>query len=231
MWKITKLYLKNFIHIYSGMNKREVEIDLTKSDKRINIFIGKMGSSKSSILGHLQPFSTYGSLDVRNTEDLIIPEEDGEKRITYIHEDHVYEIKHVYTWNKHTASHNTKSYIKLDGKELNENGNVSSFKELIKLHFGIDQNFLRLLRLGPNVSNVINMKSADRKAFIASLLKDTEIYIYLYKKLNEELRGMNSALSILSNKLISLSADKEESIKGEAESLKEEIDELDFSMF
>ena len=226
MWKITKLYLKNFIHIYSGMNKREVEIDLTKSDKRINIFIGKMGSSKSSILGHLQPFSTYGSLDVRNTEDLIIPEEDGEKRITYIHEDHVYEIKHVYTWNKHTASHNTKSYIKLDGKELNENGNVSSFKELIKLHFGIDQNFLRLLRLGPNVSNVINMKSADRKAFIASLLKDTEIYIYLYKKLNEELRGMNSALSILSNKLISLSADKEESIKGEEESLKEEIGEL-----
>ena len=170
MWKITRLYLKNFIHIYAGMNKKEITLDLSESNKKINIFIGKMGSGKSSVLGHLQPFATYGTLDIRNQEDLVIPGEDGVKEIDYLHNGIFYQICHKYTWNKNTKSHTTKSFIKMNGKEMNENGNVGTFKEIIKTEFGIDQNFLRLLRLGPNVSNLINMKSTERKSFIASLL-------------------------------------------------------------
>ena len=63
--KILRLKLKNFIHIYSGMGKYEVELDLRESNKQINIFIGKMGSGKTAILGHLQPFASYGTLDAR----------------------------------------------------------------------------------------------------------------------------------------------------------------------
>lgn len=226
MWKITRLYLKNFIHIYAGMNKREVELDLSNDNKKINIFIGKMGSGKSSVLGHLQPFSTYGTLDIRNGEDLIIPGEDGLKEIDYLHNGNIYTIQHKYTWNKNGRTHSTKSYIQLNGKELNENGNVGTFKEIIRSEFGIDQNFLRLLRLGPNVANLINMKSTERKSFIASLLKDTEIYMTLYKKLSEDYRNMNSVLSVLSNKLVSLSSDKENEIKAELEEVEDNLHEL-----
>lgn len=226
MWKITRLYLKNFIHIYAGMNKHEIELDLSKNNKKINIFIGKMGSGKSSVLGHLQPFSTYGTLDIRNQEDLIIKGEDGVKEIDYIHDNNVYTIQHKYTWNKNGQTHSTKSYIQLNGKELNENGNVGTFKEIIRTEFGIDQNFLRLLRLGPNVANLINMKSTERKSFIASLLKDTEIYMVLYKKLSEDYRNMNSALSVISNKLVSLSSDRENEIRIEYEELEDKLHEL-----
>lgn len=203
MWRISNLYLKNFIHIYSGMGKYEIYLDLDKDPKRINIFIGKMGSGKSSILGHLQPFARYGTLDIRNQDDLILPDKDGVKKITFIHNKDVYEITHNYSWNKGSKTHNIKSYIKLNDEELNENGNTKSFKEIIRKHFGIDQNFLRILRLGPNVSNLINMKSTERKSFVSSLIKDTEVYLYLYQKLAEEYRNINSTLSVLSGKLLS----------------------------
>jgi len=203
LWRIANLYLKNFIHIYSGMGKYEIYLDLTKDPKTINIFIGKMGSGKSSILGHLQPFARYGTLDIRNQDDLILPDRDGIKKITFIHNKDIYEITHNYTWNKGSKTHNIKSYIKLNNEELNENGNTKSFKEIIRKHFGIDQNFLRILRLGPNVSNLINMKSTERKTFVSSLIKDTEVYLYLYQKLAEDYRNINSTLSVLSGKLLS----------------------------
>ena len=224
--RITRLYLKNFIHIYSGMHKRVVELNLKDIDKKINIFIGKMGSGKTAILGHSQPFSSYGTLDSRNQEDLILAEEDGLKEIEYEINDHYYKIQHKYTWNKSSKTHSVKSYIQRDGIELNENGNVRSFKEIIKLEFGIEQNFLRLLRLGPNVSNLINMKSTERKSFIASLLEDADVYTTLFQKINEDYRGINSILSVMSNKLNSLSADKESEMKIELSQLTDVVSKL-----
>lgn len=114
----------------------------------------------------------------------------------------------------------------MNGTELNENGNVGAFKEIIRTEFGIDQNFLRLLRLGPNVANLINMKSTERKSFIASLLKDTEVYTMLHKKLSEDYRNMNSALTVLSNKLVGLSSDKENEIKAELEDAEDTLHDL-----
>ena len=226
MWKILRLHMKNFIRIYSGLNKREIELDFTHSNKKVNVFVGKMGSGKTTILGHLQPFADYGTLDVHNREEAILEGEDGLKEIDFLHDGHIYSIKHVYTWNKSTETHNTKSFIQLDGQELNENGNVTSFREQIRIHFGIDQSFLRILRLGPNVANVINMKSTERKAFIATLLKETEIYALLYKKLSEDLRNLNSALTVLSNKLISLSSDQQSAFEAEAEDLEDQLQDL-----
>lgn len=226
MWKIQRLYLQHFVHIYSGMGKEEITLDLSKNDKTINIFIGKIGSGKSAILGHLQPFATYGTLDVRNQDDPIMPNVNGLKEIDYIHDHDIFEIVHVYTWNKHTESHNVKSYIKMNGEELNPNGNSGSFKELIKIHFGIEQNFLRLLRLGPNVANVINMKATERKSFIASLMTDTDVYLMLHKHLSEDLRKINTTLAVLSKKLVSLSSDQEDKLKASLRDVTEDHQEL-----
>jgi len=215
MWKILRLYLKNFAQIMSGLDKKEITLDFSINDKVINIFIGKIGSGKTAILGHLQPFATYGTLDIRNQDDPIIPGETGKKEISFLHNDIIFDIQHVYSWNKHTESHNIKSYIQMNGEELNPNGNTGSFKELIKIHFGLDQNYLRVLRLGPNVANIIEMRAAERKSFIASLRPDTDIYLMLYKHLSEDLRKVNSALAVLSKKLVSLSSGQEEKLKSE----------------
>ena len=222
--KITRLYLKNFAHIFSGLEKYEVELDFTKTDKKINIIIGKMGSCKTVILGHLQPFHSFGTLDVRNQDTAIIEGMDGLKVIEYVNGSDYYVITHNYIWNKNT--HSVKSYIEKNGNELNPNGNQSSFKSIVEIEFGIEQNFLRLLRLGQNVSNVINMKSTERKNFIASLLKDAEIYQLLYKKLSDDMKTLNSQSSILSNKLHHIGIKKEDVLKEEYEDNKSEIDKI-----
>ena len=134
--KILELTLVNFLPILAGMGKESITLDLRNSEDLINVFIGKIGSGKTYVLSHLQPFSTVGTLDVRNSDDPIIEGKDGKKIIVYEKDCHEYIIEHLYTWTGKT--HSKKSYIEKDGVQLNENGNSSSFKDWIKIESGID---------------------------------------------------------------------------------------------
>lgn len=218
--KILELTLKNFLPILAGIGKEEIHLNLRDSTNLISVFIGKIGSGKTYILSHLQPFSTVGTLDVRNSDDPIIEGKDGKKVIVYEKDNHEYIITHDYHWTGKT--HTKKSYIEKDGVELNENGNSSSFKDIIQLEFGIDQSFLRLLRLGPNVVNFINMKATERKAYIASLLSDTELYLALYKAWSVDLRTLNTKANILMNKMNSFSKKSVNELKDDLESLEDQ---------
>lgn len=225
MWRITRLYLKNNRFIYSGMNKTEINIDFTSNNKnsKINLLIGEIGSGKTAVLSQLQPFSSIGTLDNRNSIDQTLDELDGCKIIEYDHDSYHYVIHHDYIWNKNLKSHSTKSYITKDGKELNSNGNSGSFKEIIKVEFGIDQSYLRLLRLGPNVMNLLNLKPVERKKFIASLREDTEIYLMLHKKLNEDFRTVNASINSVSNRLMQLSATDEDRMRDELDDRQKDL--------
>lgn len=229
--KILELTLINFLPIISGMGKDCVHLNLRDSSSLINVIIGKIGSGKTYLLSHLQPFSTVGTLDVRNQDDPIVSGKDGKKIIIYQKDNHEYVITHDYLWSG--KSHTKKSYIEKDGVELNENGNSSSFKEIIRLEFGIDQSFLHLIRLGPNVINFIRMKTTERKSFVASLLQSTELYLLLHKNWSTELRTLNTQASILMNKLNSLPYLSESDIENDMTevqdklySLNEELTEL-----
>lgn len=222
--KILELTLVNFLPILAGMGKESITLDLRNSEDLINVFIGKIGSGKTYVLSHLQPFSTVGTLDVRNSDDPIIEGKDGKKIIVYEKDCHEYIIEHLYTWTGKT--HSKKSYIEKDGVQLNENGNSSSFKDWIKIEFGIDQSFLRLMRLGPNVVNFINMKATERKTYIASLLESTELYLTLYKAWSTELRTLNTKSGILMNKIQSYSTKSVDELVEELDDLTDDIKEL-----
>ena len=228
MWKITRLKLVNNAFIYSGTGKHEIDLDFNKANKnsKINLLMGKIGTGKTALLSQLQPFASVGTLDTRNTEDQTLPEVDGCKIIEYDHDGSHYFIRHDYTWNKNMKSHSTKSYISKDGKELNSNGNSGSFKEIIKIEFGIDQNFLRILRLGSNVTGVLTLKSTERKKFIASLREDTEIYLTIHKKLTEDFRTLNASINAVSNRLMQLSATDEDKMRSELNELQDDIESL-----
>lgn len=198
--KILSLYLKNMLPVLSTLEKYEISLDFTgEHEKELNIFIGKMGSCKTFILGHLQPYATMGTLDVRNGTDMIIPEKTGVKEIVFRDGIDEYAIRHVYTPTK--TSHTIKSFIRKNGKELNMNGNTTSFKAIVETEMDIDQNYLRLFRIGANVANVLNMKAAERKSFISSMLSETETYLMLYKKVGEDVRNLNSKAVVLTTKL------------------------------
>ena len=228
MWKITRLKLVNNAFIYSGTGKHEIDLDFNRANKnsKINLLMGKIGTGKTALLSQLQPFASVGTLDTRNTEDQTLPEVDGCKIIEYDHDGSHYFIRHDYNWNKNMKSHSTKSYISKDGKELNSNGNSGSFKEIIKIEFGIDQNFLRILRLGSNVTGVLTLKSTERKKFIASLREDTEIYLTIHKKLTEDFRTLNASINAVSNRLMQLSATDEDKMISELNELQDDIESL-----
>ena len=222
--KIIRLILENFAPILAGTGKEKICIDLSQSDYLINVFIGKIGSGKTYILSHLQPFATVGTMDVRNAEDPIIDGKDGYKEIIYEMNGSQYVIQHQYTWNGKT--HSKKSFIQKDEVELNPNGNQSSFNEIIQLEFGIDQSFLKLMRLGANVINFTNMKATERKSYIASLLKDTEFYLMLYKHWSADLRVLNTKVTVLMNKLNTFGRETPEKLDTQMENLEDERRDL-----
>ena len=92
--KILRLALKNFSHIYSGLGKYSIDLDFSKTHKTMNVIIGKMGSCKTVILGHLQPFATFGTLDVRNQDEIIIPGKNGQKILIVQDGENIYWIQH-----------------------------------------------------------------------------------------------------------------------------------------
>lgn len=222
--KILRLNLKNFAHIFSGLGKYEIDLDFRSTHKTINVIIGKMGSCKTVILGHMQPFSSFGSLDVRNQDEIILPGKDGRKILEVQDGDNYYTIKHTYLWKK--DHHMVKSFIAKNGNELNPSGGVTSFKALVEAELGITPSFLVLTRLGSNVTNLIDMKAADRKSFMASMLSGAEIYTMLYKKLNEEMRTLNAQMALIVKKITSLSNGSLEDLKNQYHQTDEEIEDL-----
>ena len=222
--KILRLNLKNFAHIFSGLGKYEIDLDFRSTHKTINVIIGKMGSCKTVILGHLQPFSSFGSLDVRNQDEIILPEKDGRKILEVQDGDNYYTIKHTYLWKK--DHHMVKSFIAKNGNELNPSGGVNSFKALVEVELGITPSFLVLTRLGSNVTNLIDMKAADRKSFMASMLSGAEIYSMLYKKLNEEMRTLNAQMALIVRKITSLSNGNVEDLKNQYHQTMDEIEDF-----
>lgn len=229
--KITFLRLKNFAAINTGMGKKELIIDFSNCKNRVILLVGTNGSGKTALLSTLHPFAYPGSMDVRANSSMILQDKDGEKEIHYTKDNSVYVIKHFYKNSKKGLS--VKSFITKNGIELNPNGNVTSFIDVVNNELGIQQDYLKLLRLGSNVTNMIEMKAAERKSFTSDLFSELDIWSKLYKKVNEDSRLLKNLLSTVSNKLQRLHiVDRDQIVKDISEigfeiaSVKSNMDEL-----
>lgn len=197
--KITYLKLENFVNIKAGMKKTKIEIDLSQSKNNLILLCGPNGTGKTSLLSELHPFANSGNMDVRGEANLIIEGKDGYKEIHILDKDDKYIIKHHYLFSKKTKS--VKSFITKNGIELNPNGNVKSFKEAVNEHLGLDHELLKLMRLGSNVTSLINMKSTNRKNFATKLFSDIEVYNGFYKKVSEEYRNIRAVMKSTADKI------------------------------
>ena len=222
--KITYAKFVNFKHLYSALGKYEVELDFKNMTNIINVIIGKMGSGKTTILSHLQPWASFGTLDARNFDGIAIDEKNATKIIEIQDGIDMYHIEHQWTWSK--DHHTLKSYVKKNDVELNPNGNQSSFKEIIENEMGVDQNFLRLSRLGPNVSNIIEMTSTERKDFIAERLSDVDLYLTISKDMADRSREIGAQTQLLHKKLQNVTDDTVEDMKKTLKGLKQASIEL-----
>ena len=219
--KIKKLRLKNFSIIKACMNMDELLIDFTKSNNILQLLVGPSGSGKTGILSCIHPFA-YNKLDTdRSDSDLIVSGATGEKELIY--QDGKDEIKITHFYEPKGDKRTVKSFIELNGVELNKNGNVTSFNELVKLHFGITTKSLTLLRLGNNVKSLVSSSYTERKDYISSLMSEVDMYLQYHKKVTDDMRYYNSLLRNCIDKITRLHVDNEFEIENEIERIDKEI--------
>lgn len=200
--KILYLKLRNFIGIYNGMKKVEIELDFSKSNDKFILLIGKNGSGKSTILNALHPFSS----NIEEKPTFIRPGKDGYKEIHIYNGKNIYLIKHYYKASK--TGHNTKSYItevtENSEVELNPNGNVESFLNMVSIHLNVDFGFLKLTSLGKDIINFIDFKAAERKKYIGYMLQDINAYEKYHKRVGDATRKYQSIIKSISSKIDSI---------------------------
>ena len=217
------IILRNFAAIEAVMKTEEIRIDFPQSETGIFLISGPNGSCKTFIQSSLHPFATNGSMDVRSEESLISKGKEGYKELKIVNGSDEYIVKHFYNPSK--DSHSVKSYITKNGVELNENGNVRSFKELIELEFGLTLDYMKLVRLGSNVTNFIDLKSTERKAFMGLILDETDIYLQYHKKVTLLLRDCKSVIAHTSNRLAKLNITSIADLQATKSSLQSSLDD------
>lgn len=226
--KYTYLLAKNFAPIYVAMKKKIIEIDFSKSKNRIILLVGANGSGKTAILSLLHPFAYAGNMDVRSSSKIILDDCDGYKELHLEDGDNIYVIKHFYQNTKNGIR--VKSYLKKNDIELNPNGNVTSFTELIMTELSLEPEFMKLIRLGSNVTNLIEMKSSERKNFSSELLADIDIYSEIYKKINDDNRILKNLINNVTTKINRLNVVSEQDLDVEIYTLEKNISNIEDSM-
>lgn len=222
--KILYLKLTNFINIVTAFNTETIEIDFSKSNNNVVLLTGPNGSGKTSILSCLHPFPTNGNMDVRSDNPIIVPRENGYKEIHISDGDDLYVIQHFYTRN--SDKHIIKSYIQKNGVELNENGNVTSFKEIVEKELGLEQDYMKLTRLGSNVTNFIDMKRQERKNFTGKIISEADIYLAYHKKIMADKNKVNIQINHTSDLIRRLQVDDLGDLKKAQKSLQHQIESL-----
>lgn len=199
--KVLELELENFARVYTGLGKTNLLLDLRRLNNRIKLFVGNNGTGKTSIMGCIHPYAFNNhTSDNRDNADLIMEGRSGKKRILIQNDNDLYEATHIYKRDS-KGSISVKSFFTKNMKELNENGNVGSFKAIVEQELGITEQYLILLSLGNSIDGFIDMSTSDRKNFIVKLFDELGIYSELYKKKSNDVRALKSILSNITYKL------------------------------
>lgn len=170
------------------------------------------------------PFAYDGGIDNRSSTDIIRPGYTGEKEMEYRDGSDVFLIKHIYKPTQ--TGHSVKSTISKNGVELNPNGNVSSFTEIIQSVFGITEKDLMLLRLGTNATSFISLSSMERKRYLSRIIGDIDIYMQLFNMIQSDIRVNKGILSNYTEEMAKLHIDDIEQLKIETSSRKRKLDKI-----
>lgn len=182
--RINYLELHNYAGIYNGMELNELVIDFSKCQHKICLIKGDNGSGKSTIMKALNPLPDPASV--------FIPGLVGYKCIVYLDEytGIMYKIEYLHDVNSKGDRATPKGHIYEITQsaviDLNPSGNVSSAKEIIYDRFNLDPCYLSLTQLSSNKRGMADMKPAERKKFVNSILNNVDAYNDMYKVLSKK---------------------------------------------
>lgn len=203
-------YIKNYIPIYNGLGLYDLELkNINRFNKKIIFIVGDNGKGKSMLQNSLSPL-----LEDKN---LFIEGREGQKKLILINNDDIYNINIIYTILTNGTRGKTKCYINKNGVELNPNGNVTSYKEILYIEFNLDNNFESLSKLSCEDKGIVNKKPSERKSYVSFIINEVADYNKLQKTFAKRSSNYNSIINQLTNKMNQI---------GNIELLKSELIEL-----
>lgn len=184
MVNLVRIKLVNFIGIWHGTNREltEIEIDRTNSPNNIILILGENGSGKTSLMAEMTPLPLEHVGD-RN-KSRIIPDKVGVKELDYLVDGYIlYKIKIIYDPKKTTKCFITKC---VDGKEieLNPNGNVESYLEVVENELHMSKNYTNVGYLcgSGGAKDFVSMKPTERNNYISEWMPEISDFLEAYKK-------------------------------------------------
>lgn len=185
--------LTGYVGIYNGLGLTELEIDFSKSKYKVCTISGPNGCGKSTLLNALNILP--------DGNENFVPSLPASKQLRIFDEGMVYDIFINHPLDGKGNRSVTKVSIKKNGLELNPNGNVSSYKDIIFNEFDLDSNFITLTHLSGDDRGLADKKPAERKKFLASITTSLETYNGIYKNLNKKGNIYKSYLNGLTGKI------------------------------
>lgn len=198
--RFTYLELENYIGIYNGMGLERIVIDMSKCRNRTLIIRGENGSGKSTIFKAMQVFP--------DGNESFIPGKPAKKIICLLDRDILYTIKFFHGIKSNGDRDTTKAFIskRVNGMdiELNENGNVTSFKDTLYNELSLDPNFAALSQLSLDDKGLADKRPAERKKFVNSIIESLEVYNDIYKAITKQSSNIKAMMDSIVAKLGSI---------------------------
>lgn len=191
--KFMYIKLVGYAGFYHGMGLKEIEIDFTKSKFPITVITGPNACGKSTLLNalNLMPDSNDNFELGMNASKFMRIFDNGT----------IYEIfmNHPVDGKGNRAV--TKVSILKNGIELNPNGNISSYKDIIFNEFDLDSNYITLSFLSGTDRGLADKRPGERKKFITNIISSLEVYNDINKNLNKRSNVYKSQINALGTKI------------------------------
>lgn len=195
--KILSIRLKNYIGIFNGLGLNEIYIDFRKCKHKVIAIKGRNGSGKSSLFKAIHPLP--------DPNDKLVPGLPAEKVMEILDGDTVYVLKIIHGINKNGNRETTKAYIKKvafgEEEELNPNGNISTYRDILFSEFNLDPNFVALSQLSSEDRGIADKSPAERKKFVNSIINTLQVYNDIYKVLSKRSSIFKSMMNNLVTKI------------------------------
>ena len=213
--RFTHLILENYIGIYNGMGLNRIEIDLRSCQHRILIIRGENGSGKSTIFNAMTVLP--------DSNNVFIPGLPAMKTIELLDGDILYKMIFVHPVKQDGTRDTTKAYLYKtcfgETHNLNPNGNVSSYKDILYDELGLDPNFVALSQLSTEDKGIASKKPAERKRFVNSIMSSLEVYNDIYKTLLKKSSANKALIQSISSRMGAL---------GDPETLQKNLESLPY---
>ena len=207
--RILYFRLKGYAGIYHGMGLNEIVIPFSQFPHKIILIQGTNGCGKSTILNAL-------SLDIDGSEAYradatydpstgipSIIEYPAEKEIHLQEGQDIYRIL-IQSNVKNGKRVTTKAYISRNGIELNENGNVSSYKDIRNNVLDMDPNYISLSMISSENRGLVDKNPSDRKRFMSNIVDSLEFFNEAFKTLSKKAYAYKTSINSIKNKILNI---------------------------